>query len=64
MIMHQHHSQHHIKYFVRTVMCSLMILIPGISHPVPLDLADIPLEVKEGVPPNIVFTMDDSGIMA
>ena len=62
--MHQHHSQHHIKFFVRTVMCSLMILIPGISHPVPLDLADIPLEVKEGVPPNIVFTMDDSGSMA
>jgi len=31
---------------------------------VDLDLSDIPLAVKEGVPANIILTMDDSGSMA
>ncbi len=30
----------------------------------PLGLSDLPLEVKEGVPANIILTMDDSGSMA
>ncbi len=42
----------------------LLIVIPAQSHAVLLDLSDIPLEVKEGVPPNIILTMDDSGSMA
>ncbi len=43
---------------------TLLVSFPGLAKSALLDLSDIPLEVREGVPPNIILTMDDSGSMA
>jgi type IV pilus assembly protein PilY1 len=44
-------------------MLTLNAVGTGAAQAAPLDLADIPLEVYTGVPPNILLTMDDSGSM-
>lgn len=59
--------QENIRHLKKTAWCvfsAALLYIPAQSHAALLDLADIPLEVKEGVPPNIILTMDDSGSMA
>ncbi len=54
--------------FLRHALISLasatLITVPMQARALLLDLSDLPLEVKEGVPANIVLTMDDSGSMA
>ena len=45
-------------------LVSATLVLPLQAQAQLLDLSDIPLEVREGVPANIILTMDDSGSMA
>lgn len=47
--------------FLFVLVCSFSIV--GNVHAAPLNLSDVPMDVQEGVPPNILFTFDTSGSM-
>lgn len=43
---------------------SLLIAVAALAQPVYANVAQIPLSLTEGVPPNMILTLDDSGSMA
>ncbi len=53
-----------IRRMINALLAAALIGLPLQGHALDLDLSQIPLEVKEGVPANIILTMDDSGSMA
>lgn len=52
------------KPFIRSLLLATTVMASGTVLAGPLTLSTVPLDVQEGVPPNILLTMDDSGSMA
>jgi type IV pilus assembly protein PilY1 len=52
-----------VKSAARVVAAATLVVGPNVAGAADLQLSNKPLFLDDGVPPNIVFTMDDSGSM-